>query len=277
MAQNSSNSSGVGNTKSTPQISPSKRWCFTLNNYSQTELDDLVPKIQESCNKWILAKEIGENGTPHIQGFFEFKTKKRPIGYFNNIRIHYEKARACDLDQVVYCSKEGKVFEKHGMPNIPRPLQLITPDRPYQIEILSLLSTEPDNRKIYWYFGNGNIGKTQFSKYLSYHHNAICLSGKGSDVRNGVIQYLQANGDTPEIVIFPVPKSYDTNYISYEALENIKDMYFYSGKYEGGMVNGNSPHLLVFANCEPDYNKVMLDRWKVFKIKDDYTTEAIII
>ncbi len=266
----SSNSSGVGNTRTTPikQIAPSKRWCFVLNNYTQDEIDTLVPKFQEYCKKYIVAKEVGEQGTPHLQGFFEFHTKKRPIGVFNNIRLHFDKARACDLDQVIYCSKEGSVIEKFGLPNIPRPLKVINPDRPFQQEILKIVKGIPCDRKIFWYFGEGNIGKTQFCKYLSHHHDAICLSGKGADVRNGVVEYKKIHGDTPGLVLFPIPRSYNTEYLSYEALENIKDMYFYSGKYEGGMINGNAPHLIVFANEPPDISKMSGDRWEIFYINE---------
>ena len=266
----SSNSSSVGNTKTTPikQIAPSKRWCFVLNNYTQDEINSLVPKFQEYCKKYIVAKEVGEQGTPHLQGFFEFHTKRRPISVFNNIRLHFDKARACDLDQVIYCSKEGSVIEKYGLPNIPRPLKVINPNRAFQQEILEIVKGEPCDRKIFWYFGEGNIGKTQFCKYLSHHHNAICLSGKGADVRNGVVEYKKIHGDTPELVLFPIPRSYNTEYLSYEALENIKDMYFYSGKYEGGMINGNAPHLIVFANEPPDISKMSIDRWEIFHINE---------
>lgn len=43
-------------------------------------------------------------------------------------------------------------------------------------------------------------------------------------------------------------------------------MLFYSGKYEGGMVCGPSPHLCIFANERPDLIKLSSDRWKVFEI-----------
>lgn len=272
----SSNSSSVGNTITTPikQIAPSKRWCFVLNNYTEDEINSLVPKFREYCKKYIVAKEVGEQGTPHLQGFFEFHTKRRPIGVFNNIRLHFDKARACDLDQVIYCSKEGSVIEKYGLPNIPRPLKVINPDRPFQQEILKIVREDPCDRKIFWYFGEGNIGKTQFCKYLSHQHDAICLSGKGADVRNGVVEYKKIHGDTPILVLFPIPRSYNTEYLSYEALENIKDMYFYSGKYEGGMINGNAPHLIVFANEPPDITKMSKDRWEIFHINEKtYKTE----
>ncbi|WP_445779375.1 hypothetical protein, partial [Shewanella sp.] len=112
----------------------------------------------------------------------------------------------------------------------------------------------------------GNKGKTSFCKYLTVKHGAIALSGKAADMRNGVIDYQKTNGFLPELVLIPIPKSFNTDYLNYEGIENIKDMYFYSGKYEGGQVCGNPPHLFVFANEPPDTSKMSLDRWKVIEI-----------
>jgi len=106
-------------------------------------------------------------------------------------------------------------------------------------------------------------------------YGAIALSGKGNDVRNGVVNYMKENGQTPELVVFPIPRSHNVDYVSYEALENIKDMYFYSGKYEGGMVCGNCPHLIVFANQPPDTFKCSMDRWKIVNIDSDKDDEYI--
>ena len=125
---------------------------------------------------------------------------------------------------------------------------------------------EPNDRTIYWYWGEGNLGKTSFCKYLTIHHEAIALGGKGADMRNGVVEYVKTNMITPELVLINIPRSFDTEYLSYEGIENIKDMYFYSGKYEGGMVCGNSPHLFVFANAPPDTRKLSNDRWEITHI-----------
>lgn len=114
------------------------------------------------------------------------------------------------------------------------------------------------------------MGKTQFCKYLSAKHGAACLHGKGSDVRNGIVEYMESNeGLLPELVVFPIVRSYNTDYLCYESLENIKDMYFYSGKYHGGMVNGNSPHLFIFSNEAPDESKLSSDRWNIIEIESN--------
>ena len=91
----SSNSSkGLGNSIPTPkQCSPAKKWCFTLNNWQKDEFEAFSSIVPEFCTFAICGSEVGESGTPHLQGFVEFKVKKRPKSVFDNDRIHWEKAK----------------------------------------------------------------------------------------------------------------------------------------------------------------------------------------
>jgi len=84
-------------------------------------------------------------------------------------------------------------------------------------------------------------------------------------MKNGIVTYNDTNKCLPKIVLINVPRS-SLDFVSYTGLEEIKDMFFYSGKYEGGMVCGASPHVIIFANEEPDYNKMSSDRFKVRRI-----------
>ncbi len=269
MSSNSSISSAddcdLGNTitKSPKQISPAIRWCFTFNNYTEDELSSIVLQIKKDCKKAIVSREIGASGTPHLQGYLEFIKKTRPKGSFNN-RIHWEKAKGNASQNYTYCSKDGDIVCLIGF---PKPIKLITPDYSWEKDILSVIETEPDDRKIYWYWGNGNVGKTSFCKYLIVKHKAIMVGGKGADMRNAIVDYVKTNGFTPELILINIPKSHDSEYLSYEGMENVKDMCFYSGKYEGGMVCGNPPHLFVFSNEPPATHKMSLDRWVVNEIE----------
>jgi len=263
----SSNSSkGEGNTKPPPkkQISPALRWIFVLNNFTEEDCSSIVPRFSELSSKLIIGKEIGENGTPHLQGFIRFNKKCRPKAVYECGRIHWEKCKGSDEENFNYCSKDGDILISKGW---PKPIKIINPTYTWEQEIIKIIKNDPDDRTIYWYWSKeGNVGKTAFCKYLTVKHNAIALSGKGSDVRNGIVEYKKTNGECPSLVVFPIPRSFNSDYLSYESLENIKDMYFYSGKYEGGMICGNPPHLFVFANEEPNYFKLSSDRWVVKEI-----------
>lgn len=254
MTKNSSNSSSekFGNTK---QISPSKHWFFTLNGYTDEDIKTFKDSSIDIVPKYVFQEEIGENGNHHLQGYVCFRTKKRPMSVFNNKRIHWEKCKNIQAS-IDYCSK--KDTRKEGCEPF---LRGITIRQKYEIninlykwekKIVKILKEKPDDRSLYWIWEEkGCAGKTTFQKwiYLNYER-VVVLSGKASDMKNGIIEYEKKNKCLPLIVLINIPRT-SRDYISYAGIEDIKDMFFYSGKYEGGMVCGNNPHLLIFANGEP--------------------------
>lgn len=257
-------SGGAGNTRTAPpkQISPAKHWIFTLNNYTEADIIELL-NIDSSKVPILLFQEEMEL-TPHLQGALSFNTKGRPFNIITNKRIHWEKKckNATLLQSRFYCVdpdkriEGGRVWMRGWKP--PRPVKTLAADKlyPWELELLDIIKEEPCDRTIYWYWSeSGGVGKTSFCKYLVVHHNALILSGKSADVKYAVSDYAVKNGDTPELLVWNIPRTFSMEYLNYEAMENVKDMLFFSGKYEGGMVCGNPPHLIVFANCEPTCNE----------------------
>ena len=273
--KNSSNSSGEGGNTKPPrsQESPKKKWCLTLNNYSNLEYSNLVSFFSsDSSNKWIIGKEVGDSGTPHLQIYINFNLKTR----FTAIkkvcdRLHIEQARGNDKQNALYCSKEGN-YECSNL-KIPKPLKLIDENKLFNFQniILDIVKNEePDDRSIYWFKDdNGNTGKTSFCKLLCARYGGIMLGGKSADMKNGIVEYKKTNGDTPELILINLPRSFNNDYLSYTGIEEVKDMCFYSGKYEGGMVLGNSPHIFIFSNEIPKLNELSIDRWNIYDIDLD--------
>lgn len=265
--------SGEGNTKTSPtpaktRVCAAKKWCFTWNNYTDDWLALLAPALVKA--DWIAGYEVGESGTKHLQGYVEFPIKVRPAGYKGiPTTIHWEKCKGDRQSNVAYCSKDGNVARESTI-KVPREVKFPPMDKAWEKEILELIKEEPDDRSIYWYWSAaGNIGKTTFTKYLCIKHGACLLAGKGADVRNGALTWKKDTGAYPELCVFPIPRSFNAEYLSYEAIENVKDALFYSGKYEGGTVADPCPHLLVFANFPPDEEKLSSDRWQVRNIDEE--------
>lgn len=261
---NSSNSSkGGGNTKLPPkQCSPAKRWCFTSFKVEQSDIDLIIGIVESSNSSSIIGLETcPESGKKHLQGYIEFSSKVRPKNLFDST-IHWEKCKGNRDANITYCSKESIAWCNF---KIPKPLKLISDLYDWQSEIVNIVKQEPDDRTIVWRWDeDGNTGKTSFCKYLCAKFGAIMLGGKASDMMNCIVDYMKNNnGCTPEIILINLPRSYNSDYLSYPGLESIKDMCFYSGKYEGGQVVGNSPHLIIFSNEEPIYKKLSEDRWDV--------------
>lgn len=265
---NSSNSSsGVGNTiPPHKQVSPSKRWSFTIFNVDETNINNIIEIINSSNSSYILGDEIcPDTQKRHLQGYVEFTSKCRPKNLFLDKTIHWEKSKGNRNANINYCMKE-KLFSTNF--HIPKPIKVLNYNELYKWELIILdIIKEPTNvRSIYWFRGDGMDGKTTFCKYLCIKEKAIILGGKCADMKNGLLDFYKKNNYLPELILINIPKSFDEQYISYTGIEEIKDMLFYSGKYEGGMICGNSPHLFVFSNEWPNITKCSKDRWELFDI-----------
>lgn len=243
----------------TSRISAGKYWCFTLNNWCKEELDEIIKTC--GSNFYNIGEEIGEQGTPHLQGFISFTKKFRPFECFKNKRISWKRCKGNEKQNMTYTSKDGIIHS-----NFPKPLQLISSFYAWQQEVINLIDSSPDDRTIHWFWeDNGCAGKTAIAKFICASYNAIVVSGKSTDCKNAILQYNLRNNKFPDIVIFDIPRC-NNNHISFEALESIKNGLFYSGKYEGGMCIFNSPHVICFSNEEPPLDILSKDRWHVVNI-----------
>lgn len=253
---------GEGNTNfSFQQDSQAKRWCFTLNNYSEND----IKKLEQSFigEKYIIGKEIGENGTPHLQGYINWnkQTRLTALKKINN-KIHWEKCKGNEKDNIKYCSKDGDYIIK-GL-KVEKPIKIITNLHPWQKEIEDLYNTEPDGRTIHWYWEEtGGVGKSSFCKYMYVIHGAITIQGgKLADIMN-IIFNLDMNDVT--MLMIDVPRNNGNN-ISYSAVECILNGMITNTKFETGVKVFNAPHVVVFSNYEPDIEKLSGDRWSIKKI-----------
>lgn len=247
------------------QIPPSKRWIFTYNNYPDDWRSSIVPVLEEA-GLYHIGEEIAPTtGTPHLQGYVEFSKKLRPFSLALPKQISWKKAKGNKKSNINYCSKDGKYVT-----NFPdfRPKYTITIDLyPWQKIINTIVDQEPDDRTIHWVWeATGCAGKTTFQKWLFLNKkDVIALSGKAADMKHAIVEYEKKNSCVPRTILINIPRT-SMSYVSYAGIEDIKDMFFFSGKYEGGMVCGRSPHVFIFANTEPDYQAVSLDRWRVMDL-----------
>lgn len=86
-------------------------WCFTLNNYTEVERDAI---LSISCKYIIVGREVGENLTPHLQGYIYF-TNAKTLSQVKmvNGKAHFEAAKGTAAQNFDYCSKDGN-FEERG-------------------------------------------------------------------------------------------------------------------------------------------------------------------
>ena len=227
-------------SKKPTQSSQYKHFCFTFNNYDRDEITILQKVFDTLCFMYAFQEETGEQGTPHLQGVISLHKRARYSEFGLSKKIHWE----CTKDvkaSYLYCTKTqsrtGQVFTKnYDLPYI----QHIETFYDWEKDINTLLDAEPSDRTIHWFWEpDGCAGKTTYQKYVFTHYEqCVILSGKGADMKNGVVEYHKKNGRLPRIILINIPKCVGSDFLSYTGIEEVKDMFFFSGKYEGGMVCG---------------------------------------
>jgi len=92
-----------------------RRYCFTLNNYDQADVDFLSTLPARFI---VFGKEIAPaTGTPHLQGFVVFNSAKTERAARTVLRgCHVEPARGTVRQNVDYCSKGGDVVQRGDPP-----------------------------------------------------------------------------------------------------------------------------------------------------------------
>lgn len=261
------NDTGLGNTKK-PALIRSRSWFLTLNNplthnfTSHKSLIDLLKTIP--LVKFAFQLERGENGTDHYQGCVYFKNAVS----FNTVKelsevIHWEKCKSWKA-AVEYCTKKDTRiggpwkygFEEDDFDPMPDPTG-------WQKELLDMLDNEPSNREIFWCWEDkGKMGKSSFTVWLLDNRDAFACQGKASDIMYALCELPKF----PKIIILDIPRSNDELLISYQLIEQLKNGYMFSGKYKGKLIRFNPPHVVIFANKPPEYEKLSADRWRVYKI-----------
>lgn len=93
----------------------SRRWCFTVNNYTADD-EELFRTLP--CKYLICGKEVGEQGTPHLQGYLILEKNAR-LSACKKIHAgaHWEIASGTTSHNVTYCSKGGDFWELGARPS----------------------------------------------------------------------------------------------------------------------------------------------------------------
>jgi len=91
-----------------------RSFVFTVNNYNQSVVDYL--KNLDKVKYMICGAEVGELGTPHLQGYVMFENPRSIKGIVKVLKGHVEVAMGSPSQNVEYCSKQKILFERGTRP-----------------------------------------------------------------------------------------------------------------------------------------------------------------
>lgn len=295
-------------------MSNAKNWVFTLNNYTVEDVDRIsgLVALPESIVQYLLfGKEVGENGTPHLQGLICFTKRQRLTQVKTALggNPHVEPCRNVNAS-VNYCRKENDWVEfgvitgqgkrsdleafkedvKAGMLSLKEVreahsdvyakysrfcLEFIqdhypkieVPDyplRPWQENLLERLDAEPDRRKIIFVVDVvGNSGKSWFAHWYASKKGErvqVMLPGKKADMAYNLLLGLR-------VVFLDAPRSKQGEFIQYDFLEDLKNGFVFSPKYESRIKTYEPLHVVVNMNESPDPTKLSEDRYEIINIR----------
>lgn len=168
-------------------MSKIRGYCFTVNNYTDEDLLDVDRLVGES-HYIIVGKEVGENGTPHLQGYVYFENP-RSFGGIKKLlpRAHIEAAKGTPEQNKMYCGKGGVILvEKGDVPRkgkrtdidhirglvkeMPKMRDVVKEAKSYQAikvaEVYLKYHEEPRTWKpeVRWYHGSTGSGKTRTAR-----------------------------------------------------------------------------------------------------------------
>lgn len=262
-----------------------KNWCFTCNNPPSREPTAVIELFLALRAKYVFQLETGDSGTEHFQGVFSLPYKK---GFQRIVSLstqalpgaHFEACKDIEAS-VAYCQKgEGRVagpwagggdgFALHRAPTDSYQEEKATQ---WQKDLLSLLRQPPHPRHIHWYYESiGGVGKSCMARHIvgfAHAGRAIIVSGRAADIRYRFLQHSIEHG-APTVVVVDIPRVAQ-GHLSVAAVESLKNGIISSGKYEGGQLVFDPPHVIVFSNDPPPWSSMSLDRWQCKLIQEDGT------
>ena len=240
-------------------------WCFTVNNFLEGEVNYISQMdLEELRIKYIIVgREIGENGTRHLQGYLEFEnacTLKAMKRLFP--RCHAEKRRGSPSEAADYCKKEDPHYIERGTPleqgkrtDLQKVAEMILlgastaeviEESPasfirYQRGIAALRSETKKHRDrevephVEWLYGPTGVGKTRTAveSSQSFYIKDETKWWDGYDQQETII-IDDFDGKWP-----------------FRNFLRLLDRYPYQGEVKGGTVKINSPRIVITCEFHP--------------------------
>lgn len=242
-----------------------RNYCFTINNYTEDDIqwgERLFTK--EKIKYLCMGREIGESGTPHIQGFIIFNNPR----VFNTTvklhdRWHLEICKGTAKQNEEYCKKDGDFIEFGEAPkqsgkrtDIDEIREAVldgkgmkdicTIAKSYQAmrygETLLKYTEKKRNwvTQVYWLWGPTGAGKTQ-KAFEMCEGEDVWVSGKNLKWWEGY--------DSQKYVIIDDLRG---DFCTYHEMLRILDRYEYRIECKGGSRQLLATHIIITSCYHPE-------------------------
>lgn len=94
-------------------------WDIVLNNYTIEECEFVKLTFDEICDAYIVGKEVGESGTPHLQMCVKLKKGNYKSFLIRKLGNRYSIREGRNIDAMRdYCMKSGDILYSKNIDNI---------------------------------------------------------------------------------------------------------------------------------------------------------------
>lgn len=239
-----------------------RSYVYTLNNYTNEEVS-YCEGIDSTYH--VFGYEIGETGTPHLQGFLYFKNNKE----FNGVRkllprAHIEPCK--DVPAAIkYCKKDGKFFEigeepsqgkrtdidnvRHLLTSGSGMRQVVDVAKSYQSCKMGEIYLKYRERKrdykptCVWFYGDSGTGKTRKAM-----EEAEALVNKDEIYMTGGDNKWFDGYDAHKVVIIDDIRP---GFMSFNDLLRLFDRYEMRVEHKGGSRQFLAKHIFVTSPTHP--------------------------
>jgi len=261
-------------TTTTSKQESSRAWCVTLNNYGPDEYIHFAGKVGRETVYSVLGREVGTEGTPHVQGYLCFQRAKNLEWLKKNLsdRAHWEIARGTLEQNQKYCMKDGDYLES-GSPPVKEQgkrtdielavaslaatngdVQAMAMAHPeaylkyagnfeklsqrFQKKVRSTTDSYIADRKVVWIYGPTGVGKTRYVHDDAKAFGDLWISGRD-------LRWWQSY-DMEPCVLFD---DFRGDFCKYHELLRILDRYHCIVENKGGSVSLQNVKVIYITSC----------------------------
>lgn len=258
-------------------MSRTRNWCFTLNNYTDSEYASLVGLEGHKQIRYIIfGKEKGEQeSTPHIQGFVIFNNTKtfNQVKLFFGDRYHIEQCQGNVQQNIAYCSKDDEYIEygeapKQGSRKDIEEVKTMVKSGKSMKEIYEVATSyqsirmaevgmryqplqQREKPEIRWYWGETGTGKTM-EAYAE-------LGYEDTWVNSNTLQWFDGYDGQKNVII----DDFRANQCTFAFLLRLLDRYPMRVPIKGGFVNWKPERIFITSTHSPR------DCWKNENIQEN--------